>query len=245
MSRNYPSIAFTQPVLSSQVEYGSRAALDRVSRHLHCPGSVDEHDTGPDPGPSATLRDPLGADERDFISQQDGFYLATVSETGWPYVQFRGGAPGFVQSPDEHTVAWADFRGNRQYISTGNLHQDGRVALIFLDYARQLRLKVFGVATVTDVRGQAPYAGSLSVPGYRAIVEREVRVSVSAFDWNCPQHITPRFTVEELEPVIEPVRRRVGELESENERLRRLLAAAVRPANGQSKLPPTPLEDMP
>jgi len=187
MSRNYHPIAFTDAVREAQVRYGSRAAIDRTDRHLA--GQVDGLDTA---------RDPLGSAEREFIAERDGFYLATVSESGWPYVQFRGGPPGFVTSPDEHTVAWADFRGNRQYISTGNVAHDARVSIILMDYAEQLRLKIFGVATIRDVDPQGRYAGALAVPGYPAIVEREVLVEVRAFDWNCPQHITPRYTVKEL-----------------------------------------------
>jgi len=183
MSRNYHPIAFTDSVVDSQVHYGSRAAIDRIDRHHR---ELD------------AAGDPLGNAERQFIAERDGFYLATVSDSGWPYVQFRGGPPGFVTSPDEHTVAWADFRGNRQYISTGNVAHDARVSIIFMDYARQQRLKIFGVATIRDVHPQARYAGVLAVPGYPAIVEREVLVEVKAFDWNCPQHITPRYTVDEL-----------------------------------------------
>jgi uncharacterized protein len=206
MSRSYHPIAFTPSVQDAQERYGSRAAIDRMDQHLAAtPGAAG---------------DPLGNDEREFIAERDGFYLATVSESGWPYVQFRGGPPGFVTCPDEHTVAWADFRGNRQYISTGNVMHDPRVSIIFMDYAHQLRLKVFGVATISDVPRQPPYAGPLAVPGYRAVVEREVRVELTAFDWNCPQHITPRFTAEELVPVLEPLRR-------ENELLRRRLEAAT------------------
>lgn len=206
MSRSYHPIAFTESVQDAQERYGSRAAIDRMDRHLGATGGAG---------------DPLGDDERDYIAERDGFYLATVSESGWPYVQFRGGPPGFVTCPDEHTVAWADFRGNRQYISTGNMTHDPRVSIIFMDYARQQRLKLFGTATISDVPRQPPYAGPLAVPDYQAIVEREVRVEVTAFDWNCAQHITPRFTAEELVPVLAPLRRRVGDLEAENEELRR------------------------
>jgi len=216
MSRTYRSIAFTGPVVEAQVEYGSRAALDRVDPQV---ASADAEGDRP--------RDPMGQAERQFIAEQDGFYLATVSENGWPYVQFRGGPRGFVTSPDEHTLAWADLRGNRQYISTGNLHHDPRVALIFLDYARQLRLKVFGYAEVTDVHRGGPYSGPLAVPGYRGRVEREIRVDVSAFDWNCPQHITPRYTTEELAPITDKLRRRVTDLEEENTLLRAQLAATT------------------
>ncbi|MGW6016190.1 pyridoxamine 5'-phosphate oxidase family protein, partial [Streptomyces sp. NPDC055210] len=177
-------------------------------------------------GPDRT-KDPLGSAERNFIAERDGFYLATVAAGGRPYVQFRGGPPGFVTAPDEHTLAWADFRGNRQYISTGNVAHDPRVSLIFMDYARQVRLKVFGVATISDVRGEGARSSAYAVPGYRAIIEREVRVEVEAFDWNCPQHITPRYTAEEVGAVLQPLRRRVNDLEAENDRLRAQVTALL------------------
>jgi predicted pyridoxine 5'-phosphate oxidase superfamily flavin-nucleotide-binding protein len=216
MSHHYRSIAFTEPVLDAQVHYGSRAAIDRSARSDG--GARSDGLGGPDPA-----RDPMGSAEREFVAERDGFYLATVSESGWPYVQFRGGPRGFVTAPDEHTLAWPDFRGNRQYISTGNVDQDPRVAMIFMDYAHQVRLKVFGVASIVDVHGPGPYSGALALPGYPAIVEREVRVEVRAFDWNCPQHITPRFSAEELAPVLAPLRRRVDDLETENRLLREQL----------------------
>ena len=143
------------------------------------------------------------------MAARDGFYLSTVSSTGWPYVQFRGGPPGFVRSPDPHTLAWADFRGNRQYISTGNVAGDERVALFFMDYPNQLRLKVFGRAQIVDARDRPELVAELTVPGYRAIVEQAVVVTVVAFDWNCPQHITPRFSEPELEDILAPIRARL------------------------------------
>ncbi|GAB2824672.1 hypothetical protein GCM10022221_23320 [Actinocorallia aurea] len=239
MSRNYHSIAFTEPVLKAQEQYGSRTALHRAERRLAGRGSSGAAVTdGTDPAPSGgpdQAGDPLGHDEQDFITGRDGFYLATVAADGRPYVQFRGGPPGFVTAPDAHTLAWADFRGNRQYISTGNMVHDPRVSLIFVDYARRLRLKLFGVATITDVRGEGPSASASAVSGYRAVVEREVRIEVTAFDWNCPQHITPRYTAEELAPVLRPLRDRIEALQAENDLLRGLLAAAQNPTSGSSK----------
>src|SRR3954462_9653812 len=141
MSRSYHQLAFTAEVLDAQARYGSRTALDRLDRTHPGPSSSAAGSGGRASPGLESARDPLTEDERAFLAELDGFYLATVSETGWPYVQFRGGPQGFIRTPDEHTIAWADFRGNRQYISTGNLSHDGRVAMIFLDYARQLRLK--------------------------------------------------------------------------------------------------------
>lgn len=225
MSRDYYAIAFTSAVRDAQVQYGSRAAQDR----LHQVTGADDGPTIDPPHFGTPVRarmphDPLGEAERAFIAEQDGFYLATVSQSGWPYVQFRGGPAGFVTTPDEHTLAWPDFRGNRQYVTTGNLDGESRVAMIFLDYARQARLKIFGVAQVRDVLHDPAAARAITPAHYPARVEREVRVRISAFDWNCPQHITPRYTAEEFESAMAPLQRRLKELEQENAKLRRSAA---------------------
>ncbi|MFD1534879.1 pyridoxamine 5'-phosphate oxidase family protein [Pseudonocardia aurantiaca] len=253
MSRNYRSIAFTEPVLEAQGQYGSRTAVDRADRRRSGPrqsgvGPADGMGAAAHTGAAETdgldrIMDPLSDAERDFIAGRDGFYLATVAAGGWPYVQFRGGPPGFVTALDEHTLAWADFRGNRQYISTGNVAHDPRVSIIFMDYARQVRLKIFGVATISDVRDQGSLSSAYAVPGYRAIVEREVRVEVKAFDWNCPQHITPRYTAEEVGSVLRPLRHRAETLEAENERLRGQVAALLSDPKTRPSQPQQPQED--
>jgi hypothetical protein len=188
MSRGYASIALTGEVRAEEERLCSAPAMAR--RSSASSSTTNTTDTEP--------RDALTAAERTFISRRDGFYLASVSSTGWPYVQFRGGPAGFVKSPDEHTLAWADFRGNRQYISTGNIAAHDRVALFFMDYPNQLRLKVFGHAQVTLARDQPEQTAELTTTGYRAIIEQLFTISVVAYDWNCPQHITPRFTLDEL-----------------------------------------------
>jgi predicted pyridoxine 5'-phosphate oxidase superfamily flavin-nucleotide-binding protein len=193
VSDGYAAVAATDEVRTAQARLGSRSALARLTR----PRSGS---------PTDEPRDPLGGFEREFVGARDGFYLSSVSSTGWPYVQFRGGPPGFVRSPDEHTLAWADFRGNRQYISTGNVAGDERVALFFMDYPNRLRLKVFGRAMIVDARDDRDLAAELAVPGYRAVVEQAVVVTVVAFDWNCPQHITPRYSEPELEALLAPMR---------------------------------------
>ena len=193
MSDGYAAVAATDEVRAAQARLGSRSALSRLTRPRG--GS-----------PNDEPRDPLTEFEREFVGARDGFYLSSVSSTGWPYVQFRGGPPGFVRSPDEHTLAWADFRGNRQYISTGNIAGDERVALFFMDYPNRLRLKVFGRARTVDARDDRDLAAELAVPGYRAVVEQAVVVTVVAFDWNCPQHITPRYSEPELEALLAPMR---------------------------------------
>jgi predicted pyridoxine 5'-phosphate oxidase superfamily flavin-nucleotide-binding protein len=160
------------------------------------------------------------AAEAEFISQRDSLYMATVSESGWPYVQHRGGPPGFLKVLDDETLGFADFRGNRQYISVGNLGASDRVALILMDYPNRRRLKVYAHAEVRDVKGDLDLAQRLASPGYKAELERAVLLRLEAFDWNCPQHITPRFTEAELAQALEPVRQRIRDLEEEVRALR-------------------------
>ena len=180
--------------------------------------------------PGAGSHGRLGPAEATFIEARDGFYQATVSETGWPYVQFKGGPAGFLKVLDEHTIAYADFRGNRQYISLGNLNADDRVALILVDYPNRRRVKILGRARTVELADDAELTAELTVPGYRARLERAVLITVEAFDWNCPQHIPQRLTLDELEDHLEPVRGEITQLKAENERLTELLGAARNPA---------------
>jgi predicted pyridoxine 5'-phosphate oxidase superfamily flavin-nucleotide-binding protein len=148
---------------------------------------------------SRNPRDRLTAVEIAFIQARDSFYQATVSETGWPYVQFRGGPAGFLRVLDARTLAYADFRGNLQYLSVGNIAADDRVALILMDYARRRRLKIWARASVVDRDADPDLVRHLAEPDYAARIERAVVMSVAAVDWNCPQHITPRLTAAEIE----------------------------------------------
>jgi predicted pyridoxine 5'-phosphate oxidase superfamily flavin-nucleotide-binding protein len=157
-----------------------------------------------------------------FITARDSFYMASVSETGWPYVQHRGGAPGFLRVIDARTLAFADYRGNRQYVSLGNLSADARACLILMDYANQARLKLYVTVEVRDLAADPALAERLATPGYRARPERAMVLRVEASDWNCAQHITQRFTLDQLEPL----RLRMEALASENQRLRAQLAEA-------------------
>ena len=164
--------------------------------------------------------------ERQFIAARDSFYMATVSETGWPYVQHRGGPPGFIRVLDDKTLAIADFRGNRQYITLGNLTAANRASLFLMDYPSRRRLKIFAHAEVKTLADNPELAQALATPGYKALPERALLFHLDAFDWNCPQHITPRFTEEEVAEAILPVRKRMMELESENKVLRDKLAVS-------------------
>jgi predicted pyridoxine 5'-phosphate oxidase superfamily flavin-nucleotide-binding protein len=171
MASNYAKLMFTDSVRRAQERYGSGAA------------DVARHEDGR-----------LSEGEQDFVAARDGFYMASVGENGWPYVQFRGGPAGFVKVLDDRTIGYADLRGNRQYVSMGRLRHDGRVALLFMDYAHRRRLKILARARVVDAAEDPELVARLEVPGYDARVERGVLFTVEAYEWNCPQHITPRFT---------------------------------------------------
>ena len=139
--------------------------------------------------------------EAAFIAARDSFYMATVSETGWPYLQHRGGPVGFLKLVDEHTLAFADFRGNRQYISAGNLRANDRVCLFLMDYRRRARLKIYAHAQVLALDADPTLTDRVMVPGYRGRPERIVQLKLQAFDWNCSQHITPRWSEAEIAAV--------------------------------------------
>jgi predicted pyridoxine 5'-phosphate oxidase superfamily flavin-nucleotide-binding protein len=206
MGHKYSELAFTDSVKAVQRKMGSRAAYAR-------------RESGPD------FNDRLGPAEAAFIAARDSFYIASVSETGWPYVQFRGGPPGFLRVLDERTIGFADFRGNKQYITTGNVMVNDHISLFLMDYAHRERLKILGRVAITDAKDDPDLTAKLVVEGYNARVERAVVIMIAAFDWNCSQHITPRFTQDELVEALAPVRQEMASLRTENERLRRLLQA--------------------
>lgn len=209
MSRSYERIAFTEAVAAEQERYGSRRFYAR-------------HQTRAEDGDAS---DALTDEIRDYLADRDGFYVASVSETGWPYVQYRGGPPGFLRVLGDDSIGWADFRGNFQYISTGNIASDDRIALIVMDYPSRRRLKIFGHATIHYADEESDLVGRLADDRYEADVERAVIVQVAAFDWNCQQHITPRYTLDELRPQIDGLQHQLAALQSENSELRLLLEA--------------------
>jgi predicted pyridoxine 5'-phosphate oxidase superfamily flavin-nucleotide-binding protein len=195
MGHRFAELAFTPAVRAAQVREGSRDAYRKLEE------GEPHHDR-------------LGPAEAAFLAARDSFYLASVGETGWPYVQHRGGPPGFLKVLDERTIGFADFRGNRQHVSVGNLGGDDRVSLILVDYPNRRRLKILGRARIAEPDGEPETVARLEVPGYRAKVERGIVVAVEAFDWNCPQHITPRYTAAEVAEAVAPLRARVAELEA-------------------------------
>lgn len=196
MGHKFAQIAFTPRVRAVQEAQGSRKSYARFE------GGPDHHDR-------------LGPSEAQFIAARDSFYMATVSETGWPYMQHRGGPIGFVQILWADKIGFADFRGNRQYVSVGNLGHDNRVSLFFMDYPGQQRLKVLGRARIVTRSENPAVLEALNMPAYGAIVERGIVIDIEAFDWNCPQHITPRFTAQEVAAAVAPLQARINELEAQ------------------------------
>lgn len=186
MSRAFADISFTPSVKAAQSFYGSRDA--NLGFELS-------------PDPRHTLTEP----EMAFIRERDSLYMATVSETSWPYVQHRGGQAGFIKVLDDRTIGFADFRGNRQYISVGNINADGRTSLILMDYPSRRRLKLWGRARIVHESEAPELIAALEDPTYRARIERGILIRIEAIEWNCPQHITPRYTEQEIERLIEPV----------------------------------------
>lgn len=170
--------------------------------------------------------DRFGENEAAFIGDRDSFYIASVSETGWPYVQHRGGPRGFLKIVDDRTLAFADYRGNRQYISTGNVEANDRVCLFLMDYLRRARLKIYAHAETITPDADLALAALVTEPGYRAKIERIFRLRLATFDWNCQQHITPRFTEQQVAEAVRPLRDRLAQLEAENAELNARLAAA-------------------
>jgi predicted pyridoxine 5'-phosphate oxidase superfamily flavin-nucleotide-binding protein len=195
MRHRFQDIAFTTAVRAEQSRRGSRQMYRSAA-------SVAEAEP-----------ETLTPVELAFIAERDSFYLATVSETGWPYVQHRGGPAGFVRPLDGTTIGWAEYVGNRQYVSAGNVTGDDRVAMIFMDYPHRRRLKILGRMRVFEPAERADLAAPLAVTGYRARIEGFVTIVVEASDWNCPQHIVPRFTADEVEAIIAPLQARIAELE--------------------------------
>jgi predicted pyridoxine 5'-phosphate oxidase superfamily flavin-nucleotide-binding protein len=204
MAYGFLDIAMTPSVKAAQVANGSAGMYQNFRGHREF--------------------DRFAAADKEFIAARNSFYLATVSETGWPYVQHRGGPTGFLKVLDDRTLACADFRGNRQYISLGNFSAQDKACLFLMDYPHRTRLKIYVHAEVRSLEQSPDLMEQLALPGYKAKVERALVFHLETFDWNCPQHITPRFTEEELSQALAPVKERIAALEEENRRLKERLA---------------------
>lgn len=197
MANKFYDITFTPDVKAAQIHYGSRGQYAKSE-------SV-----------KAVKNDFLTDAETEFIGERDGFYMASVNNNGQPYIQFRGGVRGFLKVLDERTLAFADFRGNLQYLSVGNLKKNNRVAVILMDYANRRRLKILAEAEVKDANDAPELIKKLRAENYKAKIERAMILHLAAFDWNCPQHITPRYTIEEIKAMNAPLYEYVQKLERE------------------------------
>ncbi|APH73408.1 pyridoxamine 5'-phosphate oxidase family protein [Aquibium oceanicum] len=205
MPNGFLDIAMTPSVRAEQQAAGS----DRVYRTYRADRAFDR----------------FTANEVAFIAARDSFYMATASETGWPYVQHRGGPRGLLKLVDDRTLAFADYLGNRQYISAGNLAADARAALILVDYPARARLKIYAHVEMVPIDGDL--AALVAEPDYKARPERVFVLRLAAFDWNCPRHITPRYTEADIAVAMAPLHDRVAALEAENEELRARLANVI------------------
>lgn len=201
MALRFAELMFTPAVKAMQDQMGSRGAYEKFE------------------APEAPARDRFSEREAAFIAARDSFYMGTVSATGWPYVQHRGGPAGFLKLLDDRTLGFADYRGNRQYVSVGNLRGDDRVSLFLVDYPNRRRLKILGHARAVEAASEAETIRRLR-DDYDARVERGVVITLEGFDWNCSQHITPRFTEAEVAGVVAPLEARLRALEAENAALR-------------------------
>jgi predicted pyridoxine 5'-phosphate oxidase superfamily flavin-nucleotide-binding protein len=200
MAKNFAEIAFTESVKDQQQKYGSRKSYARME--------------------AMARGNELSENEAEFIAERDGFYLATVGESGFPYVQFRGGPKGFLKTLDAKRLAYADFRGNMQYVSVGNLTRNDKAALILMDYANRQRLKIYARIEIVEAKDAPELIVQLQDKSYEAQVERAMVLHLEAFDWNCPQHITQRFTIEEIRELNAPLYEHVAKLEAEIARLK-------------------------
>ncbi len=183
MPHTYANTMFSAPVRQLQERHGSRSQYERMAR-------------------SGAAEQSLGRDESEFIAARDSFYLATVTPDGWPYVQHRGGPMGFLKVLDPHTLAFAEYSGNKQYISAGNLAVNDRVSLFLMDYPNRTRLKIIGHAKLVEPGADPAFETRIRIKELRARVERSLVLTVVGFDWNCSQHITPRYSREEMAEIL-------------------------------------------
>lgn len=206
MARNFAEIAFTPEVKLLQEQMGSRASYARMEREV--------------------WRDGLRDSEIEFIAQRDSFYMASVGESGFPYIQHRGGPKGFLKVLDAHHLGFIDFKGNMQYITTGNLATNPKVAIIMVDYPARTRLKMYATAEVVNLADEPRLFKQLNLEGYKFRAERMMVFTVEAYDWNCPQHIVPRYTEDEIKELFVPHTEEVERLRAEIKELKRKLAAS-------------------
>lgn len=201
---NYGQIAFSDAARALQQEFGSRRAYEQMEKN--------------------NVTDGLTDNEIYFIANQDHFYMATTGVNEYPYIQHRGGPKGFVKVLDNKTLAFVDFSGNKQYITAGNIETNPRVALIMISYPHRARLKLYAKARIVQMDDDPGLFDLIDPSEYKHRPERMLVLDIQAYDWNCPQHITPRYTTDEIEQAFAPQRQRMAELEADNKRLREELA---------------------
>lgn len=195
MAKNFAEIGFSAAAKKLQEKYGSRKTYSRME--------------------SQTVYSGLGRHEQSFIAQRDSFYMATSGENGFPYIQHRGGPKGFLKVLDENRLGFIDFKGNMQYISVGNIATNNKVSLFMVDYPNKRRLKLYAKAEIVELKDNPELLQNLDLEDYKFQPERMMVFNIEAFDWNCPQHITPRFTVEEVEEALKPQYEHIKNLEAE------------------------------
>lgn len=205
MAKNFGTLAFTDTIKAMQEKAGSRASYARMERTVYADG--------------------LTENEIAFISQRDSFYMASIGENNFPYIQHRGGPKGFLKVLDERRIGFIDFRGNMQYISVGNIAGNNNVALIMVDYAARARLKILAKAEVVELKDDPALFDLLDLDEYKFKPERMIVLNIEAYDWNCPQHITPRYSVEEIEEAFAGQRDHIAKLEATIKELKHKLSA--------------------
>ncbi|WP_435353757.1 pyridoxamine 5'-phosphate oxidase family protein [Emticicia sp. SJ17W-69] len=205
MAKNFAEIGFSKSSKDLQEKYGSRASYERMER--------------------ITFRNSLTPNEIAFISNRDSFYISTVGENGFPYIQHRGGPKGFLKVLDEKRLGFIDFKGNMQYISVGNLATNNKVCLFLMDYPAKTRLKIYATTEIIELKENPELYELLNLETYQFRPERMMVFHIEAFDWNCPQHITPRYTLDEIDTFLAPQREYISKLEAEIKALKVQLTA--------------------
>jgi predicted pyridoxine 5'-phosphate oxidase superfamily flavin-nucleotide-binding protein len=195
MMKSFGTLAFSESVKALQERYGSRKSYERIEKQAAASGLTEV--------------------EKDFIGNRDSFYMASIGKNGFPYIQHRGGPKGFVKVINKNTIGFIDFSGNRQFITVGNLASHNKVSVLMMDYPARARLKMYATASIVELNEEPELLKVLSLDQYRARPERMTIMKIEAYDWNCPQHITPRFTMEEIGEALAPQRDYISRLEAE------------------------------
>ena len=200
MAKNFAEIAFTDAVKKLQEKHGSRNGYDQMEKF--------------------NVIDGLTESEMSFVQNRDSFYLASIGAKEFPYVQHRGGPKGFLKVLDSKRLGFIDFTGNKQYVSVGNMETNNNVSLIMIDYPTRTRLKVFAKAEVVELKDNPDLYDLLNLDAYKFRPERMIVFNIEAYDWNCPQHITPRYTVDEINKAFASQKEYITTLEEEIKKLK-------------------------